>query len=779
MRPNKSSKHKRKTEQQFFQVEAILDERRVNDQLTYKVRWVGYPSSEDTWEPEENLVGVRDLIDQFHKQKRTSSPSSVTSQSSRKRHAGSSNESNSSKSRQNSPSSSNKRRATKSRSGYYEYVPQNQLVASKTQFFNDISEGKVDLTSDLYSRVKNRRRHHQDESLSRPSSLSEMNDYKGGSSMTPPTRHSEPSTPKIFIQNSRTPSERAESVASICSHVQITKGDVDKTMVKDDCSTTLNSKTFVKPQPSPVNLTPPSSPERPEEPLVNFSVEQEPLNISKEVESPRQSLTVEEKIEEQSNDGLQYEVDSPVLVADIEEPCIPRRSVQSAQKLMTIYRDLHTSEIKDGSNLLQFPEVCPYTDNASIRSLDDLLFAINNHHWTLLATQPIETMSMVPYPGSQHPLVAALIGGEGRPFLLRRLLQTVRDPNFIDPVSKWPLLVIAVFYGRIQAVKVLLDQGANPNSSIMIDGRHRTALGVAIATGNVDMVSLLILNRANLYKVNGDMTSMQFIDQLIIAATPKTHHDIILKPSTKYGINKDAARHQYSILSRDPTAIPFIEPPNDIYLPRSPYLTALTSSVVPQAITTSLYMSFDGQISKIPSAESLQCIYRLISSLHARLFLEIDRVVSQWLRKVEMATVSVVDKGQWICLHEDSFKITFPTPINEDPSTVYALFLIHGTVTPPGCYHLWLGDDGPCFVDKVFLGVEQRPLDRLFFVSTLFPLKRSEEHQSVSVFLAHERQKSVCIVPLVLRLKPVPKTTPILAANDGIQPELPRLRQRQ
>ncbi|VDN97115.1 unnamed protein product [Rodentolepis nana] len=778
MRSNRSSKHKRKADQQFFQVEAILDERRVNDQLTYKVRWVGYPSSEDTWEPEENLTSVRNLIDQFHKQKRTSSPSSITSQCSRKRHAGSSNESNSSKSRQNSPFSSSKRRATKCRSGYYEYVPQSQLVASKTQFFNDISEGKVDLTSDLYSRVKNRRRHHQDEPLSRPSSLLEMNEFKGSSSLTPPTRHSEPSTPKNFIQTSKTPSERAESVSSICSHVQLFKSDVDKTMMKDDCSTTSNSKSSLKLQLSPVDPSPPSPKRFPGELSVNFPVEQEFSNRSK-VESPRQSSAFEEKLEEDHNEGLQFEVDSPVLVEDVEEPCIPRPLVQSAQKLMAIYRDLHTSENKEGSILSQFPEVCPYSDNASIRSLDNLLFAINNHHWTLLATQPIETMSMVPYPGSQHPLVAALIGGEGKPFLLRRLLQVVKDPNFVDPVSKWPLLVIAVFYGRVQAVEVLLEQGANPNSSIIVDGRRMTALGVAIATGNVDMVSLLILNRANLYKVNGDMTSMQFIDQLIIAATPKTHHDIIFQPSTKYGITKDAARQQYSTLSRDPSTIPPIEPPNDIYLPRSPYLTALTSSVVPQSVSTSFHMSFDDQLSKIPSADSLNCIYRLISSLHARLFLEIDRVVSQWLRKVEMATVSVVDKGQWICLQEDSFKITFPTPLKEDPSTVCVLFLIHGTVTPPGCYHLWLGDDGPCFVDKVFLGVEQRPLDRLFFVSTLFPLKRDEEHQSVSVFLDRERRKDVCIIPLVLRLKPVPKPTPILVADDGIQPsELPRLRQR-
>lgn len=471
-------------------------------------------------------------------------------------------------------------------------------------------------------------------------------------------------------------------------------------------------------------------------------------------------------------------------------PKPPQPSVQSVQKLMSLYRDLHNSlswEDKEENILSRLPIVKPYTDNASIRSPDDLIFAINNHHWTLLATQPIEKISIASYPCSQHPLVAALIGGEGRPFLLRRMLQAVSGPNFVDPISNWPLLIIAVFYGRIEAVQVLLELGADPNLSIQVDGKERTALGVAIATGNVDMVSLLVLGGANLYKVNGDMTSMQFIDKLIIAVTLKTPHEVLIKLPMKYGIDKNAARQQYSAIARDPSYIPPIEAPGDVYLPRSPYLTSLTSSTSGAPISTSFHMSFDGQMSKLPSSDSLQCIHRLISSLHARLFIAIDQIVSQWLRKAEMATVSVVEKGQWLCLHDDSFTVTFPTPIDEDFSTVFVLFLIHGTVTPPGCYNLWLGDDGPCLVDKVLLGsVEQKPLDRLFFVSTLLPLDRSVEHQSIFVFLTPERQKGVCIIPLVLRLRPVLKritTTGVVSqvnsTGDGVQSsEMPRLRQR-
>lgn len=149
--------------------------------------------------------------------------------------------------------------------------------------------------------------------------------------------------------------------------------------------------------------------------------------------------------------------------------------------------------------------VQPLDDRVSLRSQEDLLFAINNQHWSLLATQPIEKIDVGSTgsmnTGSQHPLVAAIIGGEGRPFLLRRLLRAGNDANFIDPISKWPLLVIAVYYGRIQAARALLELGAQPNASILIEGKRRTALGMAIVTGNIDMVSLLILSGANPYQV--------------------------------------------------------------------------------------------------------------------------------------------------------------------------------------------------------------------------------------------------------------------------------------
>lgn len=287
-------------------MEAILDERRINNQLSFKVRWVGYPSSADTWEPEEHLSGVRDLIEKFHAQKHNSS--SFHSQSSRKRYTGSSNESNPSKSSQVSPPLC-KRRMNKSRSGYYEYVPQNQLIASKTQFFSDINEGKIDLTSDLYSRVKNRKRHHQDESLSRPSSLSEMSDYKISASVTHPTRHSEPSSPKKFIHALKLPTQCPEYVASNSSEApQNTPSKSDS--VKNDVYSPSISRPPLKRQ---LSSSDPSSstPKRPlkdasEDSPVDSSYQyQDPLDRLKEIETPetsRQSSVSEEKVEEHSNE---------------------------------------------------------------------------------------------------------------------------------------------------------------------------------------------------------------------------------------------------------------------------------------------------------------------------------------------------------------------------------------------------------------------------------------------------------------------------------------------
>lgn len=49
----------------IYEVEKIIGKRYVQGKIEYKVKWLGYKMTECTWEPEENLVNVRDLIDKF------------------------------------------------------------------------------------------------------------------------------------------------------------------------------------------------------------------------------------------------------------------------------------------------------------------------------------------------------------------------------------------------------------------------------------------------------------------------------------------------------------------------------------------------------------------------------------------------------------------------------------------------------------------------------------------------------------------------------------------
>ncbi len=52
--------------QEEFEVQEVLDFKRTRGKLLYLVFWRGYPPSEATWEPVENLVHAQDLVNQFH-----------------------------------------------------------------------------------------------------------------------------------------------------------------------------------------------------------------------------------------------------------------------------------------------------------------------------------------------------------------------------------------------------------------------------------------------------------------------------------------------------------------------------------------------------------------------------------------------------------------------------------------------------------------------------------------------------------------------------------------
>jgi hypothetical protein len=57
-------------QEQEYDVEKILDIRKEGRQWKYLVKWEGYDTSENTWEPLKHLrkEGVQELIEQFHLQ---------------------------------------------------------------------------------------------------------------------------------------------------------------------------------------------------------------------------------------------------------------------------------------------------------------------------------------------------------------------------------------------------------------------------------------------------------------------------------------------------------------------------------------------------------------------------------------------------------------------------------------------------------------------------------------------------------------------------------------
>ena len=55
------------SEGEFYNIEKILDRRKVAGKFEYKIKWEGYPMSQSTWEPMKNLETAKDLVEEYNR----------------------------------------------------------------------------------------------------------------------------------------------------------------------------------------------------------------------------------------------------------------------------------------------------------------------------------------------------------------------------------------------------------------------------------------------------------------------------------------------------------------------------------------------------------------------------------------------------------------------------------------------------------------------------------------------------------------------------------------
>ena len=54
-------------EGEFYNIEKILDRRKVNGKFEYKIKWEGYPMNQSTWEPMKNLETAKELVEEYNR----------------------------------------------------------------------------------------------------------------------------------------------------------------------------------------------------------------------------------------------------------------------------------------------------------------------------------------------------------------------------------------------------------------------------------------------------------------------------------------------------------------------------------------------------------------------------------------------------------------------------------------------------------------------------------------------------------------------------------------
>ena len=54
------------SDSEYYNVEKIIAKEKIGNEVRYLVKWENFPEAECTWEPEDNLDNVKDLVDDFN-----------------------------------------------------------------------------------------------------------------------------------------------------------------------------------------------------------------------------------------------------------------------------------------------------------------------------------------------------------------------------------------------------------------------------------------------------------------------------------------------------------------------------------------------------------------------------------------------------------------------------------------------------------------------------------------------------------------------------------------
>ncbi|KAF8563091.1 hypothetical protein P879_11054 [Paragonimus westermani] len=908
----------------MYLVEDIIGEKVIRGQKYYKVRWQGFPPESDSWEPEGNLTSVVDIIHSFHRKTSSSielkselskdsslvanSPASVptppctpycVASSAGKRLRGASEERQTSN---NMNSTLNRKLGTKSRTrGRYEYIPKHELVASKTKYFDDIRDGKIDLISnDLYSRVKTRRRANEppvttscgDSQQSGAYSTHDDSEHEAETSidqLTTSTIKREPQSPSSDCFNT------GESLSGVQSSVDSMESDQIKRTFTEQMDSLAESipdsitHSYSIPEVDSANSVPAVTCKTSnQETQCSFedwrlssglhtivSCESSFLAQSNSVEvalSPIVSACSSPRLDHSDDfvtssicamdaDAAQRDASTQLdnlgyssttgghqsTVSSLRE-CVnayfnmiaslhrPRPTDFSSSHELFTSSDSNSTDPYEVTTLNALPRLLAYSPSAKIRTRHDLLAALNGQRWSLLAalpsreveplqtgmtqssgfctlsTQTTDFPSIVLEDLLQSPcsplscssddpcqkvitnsdlLVASVLKASGGSMLLDRLLALGLDPNLrLDPpISNESLFMLAVRLRRVHIVQALLDAGARPDHTEP-GPPGRTALGLALASGDVDMATVLILAGANLYRVEPETTALSLILRMLNAPASTD-------PPTKLSsIPTSELRDKTRVADILFLPIPSPSPPPGISLPTVPQsvllnaamnasttlcqnnaLPTTSSTFGPSkcAVTTSSPPLNCLPPTVPPSVDSLRQLYDLVAAHHARLSVSVNSLVRNWLTRAGLVQIALVSPCQWINTRERSVTVSFTWPMSthlirpSDSSSTNRLIapillLVHGRVTPPACYDTWMDDEGPCLVERVRLDqtIEQKPLGLHPFATTLFPLHWSahvgREHRIRVDF--HTQASSsmssrpICIAVMVVAVSP-------------------------